>query len=657
MISRRTIELVTETARVEEVVGDFVALKRRGSSLIGLCPFHNEKTPSFHVSPARGIYKCFGCGKAGNPVNFIMDHEKLAYPEAIRYLAKKYQINVEEEEQGEEAKAEQAERESLLLLNEWAATHMEAQLWTTDSGQAIAYSYFRERGFSDETIRKFRLGFLPDAWSHLSDTARQEGYLADFLVKTGLSIQREDGSLFDRFRNRVIFPIQNLSGRVIGFGGRILTNDKKTAKYLNSPESEVYHKSQVLYGIYHSRKAIADLDEVLLVEGYTDVISLHQAGIENVVASSGTSLTQDQVRIIRRYTQNVTILYDGDPAGIKASFRGIDMILEQGLNVKIVLFPDGEDPDSFARKNTPLFLRDYLKSEAQNFITFKTAILSKEAGSDPIRRAGMIREIIGSLALIPDPVIRSLYLKDSSKTLDMEEQTLLMELNKQLRQLHEKRPVHPHPEELPPDDLFAPDSEDAAGDVMLMPVGAPTEAQEKDIIRMLIRYANKELIFPELDEAGNKIEHAVRVGDYIFSELEHDEVRPVDPLYLKLYLHFLQFTGEVYPTDHQLVHDPDPEISQTTINLTTQQHELSSMWQHHHQIYITTEEDVLRKAVTTAIHAYKLRHILRMLNEINEALKNLDPSEEEQMNALLERYMALQQAKIDFSRQLAYVIV
>lgn len=657
MISRRTIELVNDTARIEEVVGDFVALKRRGSSLLGLCPFHNEKTPSFNVTPAKGIFKCFGCGKAGNAVRFIMEHEKLGYPEAIRYLAKKYQINVEEEHQSDEVKQELAERESMLLLNEWVAAYFEEQLWNTEQGQAVGYSYFRERGFTDETIRKFRLGLNPDGWSVLSDAAIQQGYQKEYLTKTGLSIERENGSLIDRFRNRVMFPIQNLSGRVIGFGGRILTNEKKTAKYLNSPESEVYHKSAVLYGIFHARKAIAEKDEVLLVEGYTDVISLHQAGVENVVSSSGTSLTADQVRILRRYTQNVTILYDGDQAGLKASFRGIDMILEQGLNVKIVLFPDGEDPDSFARKNSPLYIRDYIRDEAQNFISFKTSVLSEEAGNDPIRRAGMIREIIASLSLIPDPVIRALYLKECSRTLDMEEQTLLLELNKQLRKLHEKKPFRTEqPPDAPPEDLFADGAEQAEAPFREVQTDTTT-AQERDIVRLLVRFANKELIFPELDEAGNKVEHLMRVGDFILSELEADEVRPLDPTFLKFYMLFLESANDVYPTENQLFNHDDQDIATTAINLCTDAHELSEMWQKHHQIYITTEEDVLKKSVHTAVYAYKLRHVQHMLKEAGEALKKMGPGEEDQQIALLEKCMALQQAKMEIARHLSYVFI
>jgi DNA primase len=523
-------------------------------------------------------------------------------------------------------------------------------------------SYFKERGFSDETIRKFRLGFLPDQWAHLTDSAVREGYQKEFLVKTGLSIEREDGRMFDRFKNRVMFPIQNLSGRVIGFGGRILTNDKKQAKYLNSPESEVYHKSAVLYGIYHSRKAISELDEALLVEGYTDVISLHQSGIENVVASSGTSLTNEQVRMIRRYTENVTILYDGDAAGIKASFRGLDMILEQGLNVKIVLFPDGEDPDSFARKNSPLFIKDYIKSEARNFIEFKTSILAEEAGNDPIRKAGMIREIIGSLALIPDPVLRSLYLKECSTRLGMDEQTLIFELNKQMKSKQERRPTSsysepsavPAPFEAPPDDLFGPDGtsnpqvkNDVSCDYRL-------DAQEKDVIRILVKYANHLIYFDELNEDGEKIEISQRVGDFILSELEADQLLPENPAYLKLYQFFLSRSEEDYPEDPELLNHPDEVISTTVIDLTTDKHILSELWKNHHQIFITMESDLLKKGVMDAMYTFKLRHVVLMKKALDDELGRISSDEAERMDEIISQIQLLQAAKDEFSKKLNY---
>jgi DNA primase len=387
LIPKDTIQTIIETARIEEVVGEFVHLRKRGVNYVGLCPFHNEKTPSFTVSPAKGIYKCFGCGKAGNSVNFIMEHEHYTYPEALKFLAKKYNIEVEEEEQTPEQIQQLNERESLYAVTEFARKFFTEQLLNTDEGKSIGLSYFKERDFTDKTIDEFQLGYSPDRWDAFTKAAKENGYEKQFLVKTGLTIDK-DGKHFDRFRARVIFPIHNLTGRVIGFGGRILKKDDKKAKYVNSPESEIYNKSKVLYGIYFAKNEIIKKDNCFLVEGYTDVISLFQAGIKNVVASSGTSLTTGQIRLIKRYTPNITILYDGDAAGLKASFRGIDMILEQGMNVKVVLFPEGEDPDSYARTHRSVEVEDYITSQAKDFIRFKTSVLLEETQNDPVKKAG-----------------------------------------------------------------------------------------------------------------------------------------------------------------------------------------------------------------------------------------------------------------------------
>jgi DNA primase len=660
MISRRTIDKVMDTARIEEVVGDFVSLKRRGSSMLGLCPFHNEKSPSFNVSPARGIYKCFGCGEAGNSVRFVMELEKMSYPEAIRYLAKKYQIDVEEENQPEEVKQEMQERESLLLVNQWAAKFYQDQLWETDNGRAIALSYFRERGFTDETIRKFELGFHPDGWSTLSDAARKSGYNMDYLVRVGLTIDKE-GKQFDRFRNRVMFPIHNLSGKVIGFGGRILIADKKQAKYLNSPESDVYHKSAVLYGIHLARKAIMTQDEALLVEGYTDVISMHQAGIENVVSSSGTSLTAEQVKIIDRYTKNVTILYDGDPAGIKASFRGMDMILEQGMNVKVVLFPDGEDPDSFARNNSPVFVREYIRQQAKDFIEFKTSVLQNDAQGDPIRTAEMIREIIHSLSLIPDPILRSLYIRKCSSLLEMDEQTLIQELNKQVRSSRKKydRDAGPVPSAVPdaiPDDFWADEEGTLATPIKTEELAGPSAAaQEADILRILIRYANSTIIFNSVDEQGEPQDVQLRVGDFILQELMTDELLPLNPVLNKIFLLFHDIGANNYPGEAFFLHHQDQEISSRSIDLTSTPHILSEHWKEKHQIYITDEEQLMRKMVLSAVYSYKLRRVMGMLNELNRRLK--EPMEEAEMIEALQECMGLQKAKMDLASQLSYVIL
>ncbi|OYT12656.1 MAG: DNA primase [Bacteroidetes bacterium 4572_114] len=411
MISKETIQEIFEAAQIDEVVGEFVSLKKRGVNLLGLCPFHNEKTPSFTVSPKKGIYKCFGCGKGGNSVQFLMDHEQFTYPEALKYLAKKYNIEIEEKEQTPEEIKLLNEKESLFHVTDFAAKYFASNIFDSEQGRAIGLSYFKERGFREDTIKKFQLGYAIDAWDNFTAHAIKMGYNIDYLEKTGLTIVKGKKT-YDRFRGRVIFPIQNLSGRVLGFGGRTLSSDPKSPKYVNSPESDIYHKSKVLYGINLAKNSIITNDNCFLVEGYTDVISMHMAGVENVVSSSGTSLTTDQIRLISRYTKNITILYDGDEAGIKASFRGIDMILEQGMDVKIVLFPEGEDPDSFARSHRSSEVHDFIKDKAHNFIFFKTNLLIKDAEHDPVKKAGLIKEIVGTIALIPDQIIRSVYVKE-----------------------------------------------------------------------------------------------------------------------------------------------------------------------------------------------------------------------------------------------------
>lgn len=464
MITKETIEKVLDAARIEEVVGDFVDLKKRGTSLIGNCPFHNEKTPSFHVSMAKGIYKCFGCGVGGDSLKFVMELEKYSYPEAIRYLADKYNIAIEEVERSPAQLAAQDKRESLYVLSSWAGKFFKEQMWTTEVGQSIGLSYFKERGYREDIVKKFELGYSPDQWTALSDAAAAAGFHKDYLSLIGLSIEREDGSLYDRFRGRVIFPIHNLTGRVIGFGGRTLKTEKSVPKYVNSPESDIYHKSDVLYGLNFAKKAIMDKDSCYLVEGYADVISMHQAGVENVVSSSGTSLTTGQIKLIGRFTQNVVILYDGDAAGIKASLRGTDMLLEEGLNVKVLLFPDGNDPDSYVQSFGSTAFKEYIDTNQQDFIFYKTNILLKDAGADPIKRAEVIREVVQSIALIPDEIKVSVFIKQCSALLDMEERVLLTELNKMRlnkakaqdkKEAAASRPAPMHPEmDGPPLDFF-----------------------------------------------------------------------------------------------------------------------------------------------------------------------------------------------------------
>lgn len=429
MIDQHTIDRIIDAANIVEVVSDFVTLRRRGANYVGLCPFHDEKTPSFSVSPARGICKCFSCGKGGNSVHFIMEHEQVSYYEALKYLARKYNIEIQERQLSEEEKQRKTDRESMLIVNDFAQKFFATNLLENAEGRSIGLSYFRERGFGEDIIKKFGLGYSPDKRDALAQEAVRKGYKKDYLVKTGLCIESQQGSLYDRYKGRVIFPIHSLSGKVIAFGGRILKKDEKAAKYVNSPESEVYHKSDVLYGIYHAKQAIVKNDFCYLVEGYTDVLSMHQAGIENVVASSGTSLTPGQIRLIHRFTNNITVLYDGDAAGIKASLRGIDLILQEGLNIKVVLLPDGDDPDSFSKKQSAADFTAYIRAHETDFIRFKTNLLLEGAGNDPIKRATLIGDIVRTIAIVPDNILRTIYVQDCARLLSVDEKMLMREVN------------------------------------------------------------------------------------------------------------------------------------------------------------------------------------------------------------------------------------
>ena len=424
MIDKETVDRIFASANIVEVISDFVQLKKKGVNYQACCPFHNEKTPSFVVSPSKGLFKCFGCGKGGNAVTFVMEHENMTYPEALKYVAKKYGIEVAERELTPEEERRNDDRESMMVVSSYAAEYFAKTLHETPEGQNIGIAYFRERGFSDATILAFGLGYCPGGGDTFTRQALKEGYKEEFLAATGLTIKREDGTYYDRFSTRVIFPIHGISGRVIAFGGRTMRTDKKVAKYLNSPESEIYHKSDVLYGLYQAKRAITQEDCCILVEGYTDVISMHQSGIENVVASSGTSLTEGQIRLISRFTKNVTVIYDGDSAGIKASLRGIDMILREGLNVRVVLLPDGDDPDSFARKHNATELRDFILGHEEDFISFKTRLLLDEAQGDPLKKAALISDIVQSISVIPDAITRSVYTRECAKQMEIDEQVL-----------------------------------------------------------------------------------------------------------------------------------------------------------------------------------------------------------------------------------------
>ncbi len=533
MIAKSTIDQVFETARVEEVIGDFVQLKKAGSNFKGLSPFSDERSPSFMVSPVKQIWKDFSSGKGGNAITFLMEHEHFTYPEAIIYLAKKYNIEIEETERTDEQKKEANERESLYLVNEFAKDYFEKTMFKTDQGQAIGLSYFKERGFTNETIKTFNLGYSLDDWQAFTDEALKKGYQLEFLEKTGLTIVKEDKK-FDRFKGRVMFPIHSMSGRVLGFGGRILKVDKKAAKYLNSPESEVYHKSKILYGIYHAKQSIAKDDNCYLVEGYTDVIQFYQTGIKNVVASSGTALTPEQIRLINRLTNNITVLFDGDAAGIRASIRGIDLILEQGMNVRVCSFPEGEDPDSFAKKNTREELIEYLEDHAMDFIQFKASLLVEDAKNDPIKKAETIRDIVNSIAKIPDQIKKEVYIQECSRIMDISEDVLfstLAQINKKEAQDANKK----YKSQQKAFNIVKPEVKTRKVDLQY--------ELERKIIEILLLYGTEtedfeDLVLKESDDGELQLEpvtHNAKVFEKVYLDLQEDEMQFTNPSFKSLY--------------------------------------------------------------------------------------------------------------------------
>ncbi|MEO5641974.1 MAG: DNA primase [Bacteroidia bacterium] len=672
MIPKETVDRIFDTARIDEVVGEFVSLKKRGGNMIGLCPFHNEKTPSFNVSPARGIYKCFGCGKGGNSVNFIMEHEHITYPEALKWLAKKYNIEIEEEEVSSEQQAKDNERESLFLVSAFAQKHFTKNLHETEEGKAIALSYFHERGMRPDIIEKFMLGYSPDVWRDFADAALAAGYKLEYLVKAGLVIQNEEDKdkFFDRFKGRVMFPVHNASGRIIAFGGRTLKTDKKVAKYINSPETDIYHKSNVLYGLYFAKKQIISEDVCYLVEGYTDVTSMHQAGIENVVASSGTALTVEQIRLIRRYTNNITILYDGDAAGIKASFRGIDLILEEGMNVRVLLFPDGDDPDSYSKKVSSEELKQFIKDNTKDFISFKTQLLSKEVGNDPIKKAGLIREIIESVAKIPDSITRSVYVKNCSYILKIDEQTLLNELNKLRKREYEKKKDKDKPnviEQLSQTgiiDSIQLDSEEKEEDKRSSKYSYYEDGlgrgipPERDIIRILLMYgSNSVTLTRNRTENSDSPEpsEAISVTSLIFELLDNEGGVPL-PFWQRVYQQILetyrQHNAMGLPlTFEHFIRSEDEDLRMIVSDILFSQYavhhwEIEFFISHkdkeeyksgqryelhdwlRHNIYVQTEDMQLERACYDAVFLFKIRRLEFMLRDYYSSLKLLEDAKQ-----------------------------
>ena len=623
-IDRETIERILDSAKIEEVVGDFVTLKRRGVNLIGLCPFHNEKTPSFTVSPAKNLCKCFGCGKGGNPVHFIMEHEQLSYYDALRWLAKKYHIEIKEREMSDEEKREESIRESLFIINQYALQHFIDTLYESEEGQTIGLNYFRHRGLRDETIKKFCLGYSFERRDSFARKAIAAGYNPELIAKAGVCYSTDDGRLQDRFWGRVIFPVHTISGKIVAFGGRILQNNAKAAKYVNSPESEIYHKSDHLYGLYFAKQAIIQKDHCILVEGYLDVISMYQSGIQNVVASSGTSLTTGQIKLIHRFTKNITLLYDGDKAGIKASLRGIDMLLEEGMNINVVLLPEGEDPDSYTQNHSTEEVELYIENNKVDFIRFKTNLLLDEVGDDPIRRAGLIGDVVKSIAVIPNEILRSEYIKKCSDMLKVGEQLLVKETAKiriQRTEDHSKEHNSSHEKVEPQKGETTPTVDDFQRSIIESYSNKTIYHKEKAIIQFLLKNGSKLLQVPE-----NKAENTPTFTETVISHLkysfESDAVELSHPLYKRIFDEAAEHAEELdfNPESYFMAH-PDAEVSKLTAELCGEQYILSKFFSEQ-KCDERNELAVLFEQATRLSIAYKLSIVDEMLKSTMNRLKS-----------------------------------
>ncbi|MGP8214548.1 MAG: DNA primase [Bacteroidia bacterium] len=655
MIPRETIDRIFTTARIEEVVGDFVNLKKRGANYMGLCPFHNEKTPSFTVSPAKGIYKCFGCSRGGNVVNFVMEHEQMDYVNALKYLARKYKIEIVEEERTSEQQEKDSERESLMIVCAFAQKFFSEQL-QTETGRTIGLSYLEERGFSPQTIEKFQLGYSPENSKAFLTAALSAGYKTRFLLLAGLVRSSDDETAlaqaepdpnhcYDRFAGRVMFPVHNISGRVIAFGGRTLRKDKNVAKYVNSPETPLYHKSNVLYGLHLARKAITAEDICYLVEGYADVISMHQSGVENVVASSGTSLTIEQLRLIRRYTPNITILYDGDAAGVKATERGFNLALKEGMNVKIVTLPAEDDPDTFARKHTPAELKDYLQTNAIDFIVYKTRALTEEAAHDPIKKAALIKEMVSTIADIPERITRSVYVKECSRLMDLEEDVLWSEMKLIRRRLGDESAGKALSHSVVTNKQAATQT-----DYNIF----SSEAQEKEVIRVLMKYGNEEGIFTgEAEDGEMPAMITMKISDFIIQSMRDDDFAFENEICRKMYEDCCAFYDKGMPiSEEYFLRHEDPAVSQMAMSLGVDLYAISD-WSRR-SIGIKTEKDHLGSTAEKAVYALKSRKIEIMIRDLQENMKHVLNAEE--LNMILERRHKLDTAKSMFKQKLGRVI-
>ncbi len=657
MIDRETVDRIYAAANIVDIIGDYVTLKRKGVNYQACCPFHNEKTPSFVVSPSKGVYKCFGCGKGGNAVTFLMEHENIAYPEALKMVAKRYGIEVKEKELTPEEARRNDDRESMFALNGWAADYFARYLLHESEGMSVGMTYFRQtRGMTDATIQKFGLGFCPAKGDKMSKDALAAGYKEEFLLSTGLSLKREsDGSLYDRFRDRVIFPVHNISGRIVAFGGRTLRTDKSVAKYQNSPESEIYSKKRELYGLYFAKKAIQQQDFAIMVEGYTDVISMHQAGVENVVSSSGTSLTTEQIRLLNRFTKNITVIYDGDSAGIHASLRGIDMILKEGMNVRVVLLPEPEDPDSFARSHTAAELQEYIRTNEQDFLAFKAKLLLQDAEGDPIKKAALIGDMVQSIAQIPDPIQRSVYIKECARIMEIDEQILISEVaRKRLsttgdretdefvrRQTTLRREVSREPE---------------VEYVKQVEAGSSTDALERELCKYLLKYGHCKFDFKE---GRNMV--SCNVAEVIFDELADGDLTFRNTRYDKIRAAYLEQwqqlgVGAEVPAHVFLTHI-DPEVCDVSVDLLTSDdnYVASELWKRK-EVHVESEAEMLAVGVPKAVALYKTKVIEGMIKELQTRLDDAELSEEVQSD-VMQRLSALNRAKVTMAKKLQRLIL
>lgn len=642
MITNETIDEVKNRIDIVDVIGDFVTLKKSGQNYKAHSPFNNEKTPSFYVVPTKGIFKDFSSGKGGDAITFVMEHEGLSYLEAIRYLAGKYGVEIKEHEQTADQQAERSSRESLYILMNYAREYYSDLLLNDEEGQSIALSYFKERGFNERTIRHFDLGYSRQEWDHFSKKAISQGYRIEMLDKAGLIVNKDNGKFYDRFRGRVIFPVHNLSGKIIAFGARILTKDKNQPKYINSPETEIYHKSQALYGMFQAKNAIRKEDFCYLVEGYTDVISMYQAGIENVVASSGTALTEEQIRLIRRFSENITVLFDGDAAGIKAALRGIDLVLKGGLNVRVVLLPDGEDPDSYSKKLGSTAFQEYLKTHSKDFISFKIDLLAADVANDPIKKAGAIREIVTSISVIPDPIKRSVYTQETSTLLKISEGVLLTELNKVL--IQERKKEHQEQEK----------QQERAADAPLMVEDILEESRPNDISDM-VQLQERERVRLLLNYAESKLEEDIDLISYFIHEFEGIEF--LNDIYREIYQTFLDAWDDNRQLDAKdFMKHPREEVRNLVAELTLQKYHVSPLWRNKYKIIFDDEQENIKESAHNTVLLTKYRKVQELLEENIKALKMAEENNRhEEIDELIEKQMRLKNADKELAEQLGIV--